>query len=153
MQISYSINLPRDALSVPVVRRICRGTMLELGVTRSCVSEIALAVTEACANVIQHSSDTEDDYEVSIGVNEQLCEIRVVDTGRGFDSDSLSDTEVDASSERGRGIRLMRALVDNVRFESEPEAGTIVHLQKRVELEPASPLLTLQERRLARGTG
>ena len=46
------------------------------------VSEVAIAVTEACANVIEHSSDDDDDYEVRVAVNERLCEIRVIDTGR-----------------------------------------------------------------------
>ena len=34
--------------------------------------------------------------------------------------------------QQGRGIELMRAVVDRVRFVSKPEAGTIVHLEKSV---------------------
>jgi len=150
MEISYAINLPRDALTVPMVRRLCQGAMTELGVSRICVSEVAIAVTEACANVIEHSSDTEDDYEIRVAVNEDKCEVRVVDTGRGFDADSLSTTAADVSAERGRGIQLMRALVDKVRFESKPEAGTIVHLEKRLDFNQDSPVLQLMERREAR---
>jgi serine/threonine-protein kinase RsbW len=150
MEISFTINLPRDALTVPMVRRLCQASMSELGVTRICVSEVAIAVTEACANVIEHSSDTEDDYEIRVAVNEDLCEIRVIDTGRGFDAASLSTTAADLSAERGRGIQLMRALVDKVRFESKPEAGTIVHLEKGLEFEDGSPMRQLVERREAR---
>ena len=51
------------------------------------------------------------------------------------------------AAERGRGVSLMRALVDNVRFESRPQAGTIVHLVKTLELEENSPLLSLPPRR------
>ena len=49
----------------------------------------------------------------------------------------------DSAAERGRGIALMRALVDTVSFESQPQAGTIVHLVKTLELEDYSPLRNL----------
>jgi hypothetical protein len=44
----------------------------------------------------------------------------------------------------------MRALVDKVRFESKPEAGTIVHLEKNLEFDENSPVRQLMERREAR---
>ena len=147
LQVKFSLYLPRDAQTVPVARRLCRGAMEELGLTRACLHDVALAVTEACANVIEHSSDVEDEYEVSVAVDEEVCEIRVIDTGRGFDHESLTGNLEDTSAERGRGISLMRALVDTVSFESKPQAGTIVHLVKRVEFEPDSPLAKLPPRR------
>lgn len=146
MQVNFSLYLPRDAVTVPVARRLCRGAMEDLGVTRACLTDVALAVTEACANVIEHSSDMEDEYEISVAVHEDVCEIRVIDTGRGFDHQSLSDALADTSVERGRGISLMKALVDNVSFESRPQSGTIVHLVKRLELEHNSPLRQLRPR-------
>ena len=147
MQVKFSLYLPRDAQTVPVARRLVRGAMEELGITRACLHDVALAVTEACANVIEHSSDIEDEYEVSVSVDEELCEIRVTDTGRGFDHQSLSEAMSDTSAERGRGIALMRALVDTVSFESQPQAGTIVHLVKKVEYEANSPVAKLPPRR------
>src|SRR4051794_22385187 len=147
MEISYAINLPRDALTVPIVRRLCQGAMVELGVSRTCTSEVAVAVTEACANVIEHSSDQDDDYEVRVAVNDARCEIRVIDAGRGFDADTLSVAGADVSAERGRGIQLMRALVDKVLFESKPEAGTVVHLVKTLEFDEGSSFKKLAERR------
>lgn len=146
MQVKFSMYLPRDAITVPVARRLARGAMEELGVSRACLADVALAVTEACANVIEHSSDVEDEYEISVSVDEELCEIRVIDTGRGFDHQSLGGDLTDTSAERGRGISLMRALVDNVQFESKPQAGTVVHLVKTLELEENSPLRQLSPR-------
>lgn len=140
MQVKFSLHLPREAVTVPVARRLCRGAMEELGVTRACLTNVALAVTEACANVIEHSSDIEDEYEISVTVVDDTCEIRVIDTGRGFDHESLAEAMADTSAERGRGISLMKALVDNVQFESQPQAGTVVRLVKSLELEEASPL-------------
>ncbi len=146
MQVKYSLHLPRDAETVPVARRLCRGAMEELGITKACIHDVTLAVTEACANVIEHSSDLEDEYEVSVILDDDVCQIQVIDTGRGFDHQSLSTNVTDVSAERGRGISLMRALVDNVRFESRPQSGTIVHLVKQVELDDGSVLRRLPPR-------
>lgn len=145
MQITYSLTLPRDVSTVPVVRRLCKGALLELGVMPQDISDVALAVTEACANVVEHSSDLDDEYEVYVSVSDGLCEIRVVDAGRGFDAGALqADGPADnLTAERGRGITLMRALVDNARFDSAPEAGTIVHLRKQLDLEDDSLFLQI----------
>ena len=149
MQVKFSLSLPRDAVTVPVARRLCRGAMEELGVSRECLHDVALAVTEACANVIEHSSDIEDEYEVTVVVDEDVCEIHVIDTGRGFDHESLVRNMADVSAERGRGIALMEALADMVSFESKPQTGTVVHLVKHLELEESSPLRRLPPRQKA----
>jgi hypothetical protein len=83
------LRLPRDAVTVPLVRTICRDAMSRLGVTPDCQGDVAL------------------------------------------DQDS------------GRGIVLMRLMVDRIGFESRPEDGTVVHLQKHLELEENAFLATL----------
>ena len=141
--IDLDLNLPRDNATVPLVRHILRHTLTEFGVTESCVGDVELAITEACANVIEHASGTEDEYEVRLELSGDWVDIRVVDTGAGFDAESLSDGMPDPTADRGRGIELMRALVDRIRFESRPERGTIVRFEKRLELAADSPLNSL----------
>jgi serine/threonine-protein kinase RsbW len=121
--------------------------MAEVGVDDESTNDIAVALTEACTNVLKHSGPG-DEYEVSLDVEEEQCTIRVVDTGRGFDSTSLGYSDADLSSEQGRGIQLMRALVDQVQFISKPEAGTVVHLQKTLRFGDSS--LVGRSRRAAR---
>ena len=146
LQVKFTLVLPRDAATVPVARRLCRAALKDLGIERACLVDVTLAVTEACANVIEHSSDSDDEYEVTVSIKEALCEIQVTDTGRGFDHASLTGDMSDTSAERGRGIALMHALVDNVSFDSKPQAGTVVHLVKTLDLEENSPLLRLPAR-------
>ena len=129
MQISLSLTLPRDEQTIPVTRHIVHHALDEVGADVNCMEDIAVAQTEACTNVVKHSGPG-DEYEVRVDIDSEKCVIRVIDTGRGFDWQSLSGGDSDTSAERGRGILLMRALVDEVRFVSKPEAGTIVHLEK-----------------------
>ena len=131
MQIMLTLLLPRDEQTIPMARHIASNAMQEIGVDEDAVQDIAVALTEACTNVLKHSGPGEE-YEVSLDVHEVNCTIRVKDTGRGFDSASLGPNRTDISSEQGRGIELMQALVDRVRFTSKPEAGTVVHLEKVV---------------------
>ena len=111
--------------------------MGEIGVTEDCIHDIAVALTEACTNVLKHSGPG-DEFEISLDVDDNQCVIRVVDTGHGFDSESLGIGRADAAAEQGRGLELMRALVDKVKFVSKPEAGTVVYLEKVLEFESGS---------------
>ena len=131
-EVTLSLQLPRDELSVPVTRHLVRAAMDEIGVVEEDSDAVDLAVTEACANVVNHSGPA-DVYDVAVTMGPASCHIRVVDIGRGFDHRALlSSGMADGESEHGRGVALMHALVDQVRFESEPEKGTVVHLVKHL---------------------
>jgi serine/threonine-protein kinase RsbW len=141
---TLSLSLPHDELTVPVARHVASGAMQQLGVESACVTDIEVALTEACTNVIQHSGP-DDDYEVTLRLDEDACVIRVVDRGPGFDDGSLPES-ADGSAERGRGVKLMRALVDSVRLDSRPEEGTIVRLEKALEYRDSSVVRRLEAR-------
>lgn len=145
MEIKFTLHLPRDALSVPVVRRVLNSSMRTLGVTDQCLTDIEIALAEACTNVLDHAAQG-DEYEIVAGLDDAMCVIDVVDTGRGFDADHLGHADADPSAEEGRGIQLIRALVDRVQFRSRPEAGMIVHLEKELEFTHDSPLQRLADR-------
>ena len=137
MQIILALSLPRDEQTIPVSRHIAVSAMAEIGVSEDSAHDIAVALTEACTNVLKHSGPG-DEFEVSLEVDDVQCVIRVVDTGHGFDSDSLGFGHADTSAEQGRGIEIMRALVDSVKFISKPEDGTVVHLEKTLEFDDDS---------------
>jgi serine/threonine-protein kinase RsbW len=132
-----SFQLPRDRLSVGLTRHLVRRFLAEVGVVEEDQGDVELAVSEAATNVVQHS-DAEDVYEVTVTIGPTLAELRVVDLGKGFDHSDLSATS-SVDDERGRGITLMNALVDKVRFISAPEQGTVVHLVKRLRFDDTNP--------------
>ena len=101
-----------------------------LGVEPDCTSDIEVALTEACTNVLDHVGE-DDEYDVTMRVKGDLCVIEVIDTGHGFDAAHAGPRDAELTAEEGRGIQLMRALVDRVRFVNR-EDGTIVHLEKDI---------------------
>ncbi|MGI8807766.1 MAG: ATP-binding protein [Acidimicrobiales bacterium] len=139
MRVSLMLCLPRDSSTLSVVRHIAAAALRELGVVTEEIDDVTLALTEAAANVVKHSGEG-DQYEIQLILENTICEIRVVDTGHGFDASSLAVSMAAPSEEQGRGMALMAALVDSVRFESRPEEGTVVHLVKDLTLRPDGPL-------------
>lgn len=101
------------------------------------VEDLKVAVSEACTNAIESYGDEGAGATVTIGwlESEGTLEVWVRDQGRGFDPASLpphppvTDRQR-LEFERGLGIPLMRALVDDVAFLSSP-AGTTVKMVVR----------------------
>jgi serine/threonine-protein kinase RsbW len=139
MRIWFSLVLPREVLSVPLTRRTLATSMRIIGVSEECVSDIEVALTEACTDVLDHADD-HDHYEVRCYLDDTECVIDVVDQGSGFNSREVGFAEVDPDREAGRGIQLMRHMADRVRFESRPRGGTVVHLEKLLEWREGTPL-------------
>jgi serine/threonine-protein kinase RsbW len=136
--LDLSVSLPRESVSVPVVRRLAAQALRAFGVHEEDVEDVQLAITEACANVVDHAAETSS-YEVRIDLAADRCAITVLDQGAGFELDDVPD-RAEEHSERGRGLTLMRALVDNLAFRNEPRAGAEVHMVKVLRYDPASPL-------------
>ena len=137
MEIKLTLALPSDELSVPVVRRVLRGAMQVLGVRADLISDIELALTEAVTNVLEHA-DGHEEYEVSAGIDDQRCVIEVTDRGSGFQGEHHGLAEAEQSAESGRGIQLMRALVDKVQFAPKSADGTVVRLEKALTFDEQS---------------
>jgi len=121
------LDLPREAGSVPAVRRLLRSTLAVLHVDRDSGADLELAITEACANVIHHASGTEK-FEVVLEVGEDHCAIDVRDDGIGFDPAAIGPPST--ATERGRGLFLIEALAENVRMHSAPRRGSLIHFEK-----------------------
>lgn len=136
--LDLSVALPRESVSVPVVRRLAAQALRAFGVLDEDVDDVQLAITEACANVIDHAGAT-DTYEVKIELAADRCALTVVDQGSGFDVASIPEHASD-DAEMGRGLTLMRALVDNVAFRNEPQAGAVVHMVKTLRYIEDHPL-------------
>ena len=141
LEVNLTLCLPTDELSVPVVRHICSYALEEVGVRPECLSDITLALTEACTNVLDHVTAAGEAYSVHIGIDEERCTIRVKDAGGAFDfAARTSEPSVDLTAESGRGLKMIETLVDRVKFTSVPEEGTIVHLEKVLEFDEEHPV-------------
>lgn len=143
MKLEFAVCLPRDAETAGLVRRVVANALITFGVTPGCVDDIRLALSEACTNVIDHAA-ADDEYEVRLEVDETRCSISVRNTGIGFDATALAGVMPDVDSPRGRGVAIMRAVMDSVEFVPEPETGTIVHLVKTLSVDSGAAFSRLR---------
>jgi serine/threonine-protein kinase RsbW len=142
VEIQMALHLPRDAASVPVGRQVLDSCLETLGVAPDTRADIALALSEACANVVQHAGPGEE-YEVRVGARNCRCTIEVVNTGSG-DGESaaaafaVTDEPAPITAESGRGLKIMAAVVDNLQLTGNGHQGTTVHFEKTLEWVPGA---------------
>lgn len=146
MEVTIALRLPRDAASAPVIRQMLDSTLRIMGVEEPVRDDIQLMLSEACSNVIRHAAPS-DEYTVSVDLIDDKCVIQVVDRGHGFDSRQLQSPSVAAdTAEHGRGMQIMRALADDVRFGNQvrPGAqGAVVRMEKTLSFANGTPGRTL----------
>jgi len=82
--VEFCLVLPRESLSVPVMRRVLGDTLTRLGVDQASVDDLLLAVTEACTNVLLHAGPGRR-YELVAHVNSRRCLVEVLNGGSGID--------------------------------------------------------------------
>jgi anti-sigma regulatory factor (Ser/Thr protein kinase) len=140
VNIDFSVRLPVDAQSLPLIRGLVRQTLQHLGVAPHGIDEVLLALSEACANVIQHARDQEE-YQVDVSIDDEVCVISVVDDGGGFDVDAVAAERPRSPLDGGRGLILMQALVDRLAFVQDEHGRHRVTLEKRLVPTPRLRLL------------
>lgn len=141
MDIAFTVTLPVDNDSVPFVRGLTRQALDHLGIADPVVDEVALALTEACANVVQHSGGHAH-YEVGVSIDDRRCRITVWDDGEGLDPEAAPNTSTGHDrAEGGTGLLLMQALVDRLDFRRDPDGRHRVTLEKQFPGQPSLRLL------------
>jgi serine/threonine-protein kinase RsbW len=145
LEIQMALHLPRDAVSVPVGRQVLDSCLETVGVSADTRADIALALSEACANVVQHAGPGEE-YEVQVSVRNRRCTIEVVNAGSGNGNGerapggfAVSSEPAPITAEHGRGLKIIEAVVDNLKLTGNGRQGTTVHFEKTLEWAPGAP--------------
>lgn len=108
--------------SVGAVEEAAEKFAAEAGFDEDQRFHIAMAVREAAVNAVMHGNeyDAQRCIDVSFENTGEDFIARIADEGRGFDPDNLPDPLAPDNLLRGtgRGIFLIRSLMDEVRFRS-----------------------------------
>jgi len=121
------LTVPARAGQLPGLRRALRQWLSQAGVGEDDVTAVLVAVGEATSNAVEHAYlDTEPGLvrlTARLGVGPVLI-LQVIDNGRW-----CPPTE---SDNRGRGLPLMRATMDEVDVRHPDEGGTTVLMRLRL---------------------
>jgi serine/threonine-protein kinase RsbW len=128
----FEVTLPADVTAItPVVSWVMQ-LIGELEFTAGKEFEIEIALREALANAVLHGCKSDPDKKIECSVagdREQGILIVVRDPGSGFDPASLPSPTDDSNlqAEHGRGILLIKKLMDDVKHEQN---GTVIRMRK-----------------------
>ncbi|MFB7931855.1 MULTISPECIES: ATP-binding protein [Streptomyces] len=156
MSIWWSLHLRREAASVPLARRLLIGTMETAGVDPDISYDLSVALSEACANAVEHGGGMarggpgSEAYRVTAYLDGEKCRIEVADAGPGFPASSVSRSRppirpAHSDAEDGRGLCLIQELADHVHFGNKPgRGGAVVSFDKVLKWrEGAAPLMAV----------
>jgi anti-sigma regulatory factor (Ser/Thr protein kinase) len=109
--------------SLATMRRGLRGWLLAAGADEDLTYDVLVAVGEAAANAVEHAYGPVDrEFVVAAERDGDDCVFTVSDRG---------SWRASRGNNRGRGLALMRELMDDVRVDSGAE-GTVVTLRRRL---------------------
>lgn len=128
------LKISSDARWLRVVRAMMQEISRQSGFSEKERSEITLAVDEALSNVIRHSYKGSPHGVVWLSCAADFGSLEIVlqDQGEAIDPKHLEPLPPDEIRLGGRGIFLMREIMDEVRFEREGDRN-LVRLRKHAK--------------------
>jgi len=113
-----ALSIRSDPMKIRDARRWLASIADEEGFCEDATRELAVALSEACANVHRHAYSGRSDGRIDVEVEVQADTMRVSvrDYGATFDPDSCEPPDLDHPGEAGYGIFLMKSLMDHVEY-------------------------------------
>jgi serine/threonine-protein kinase RsbW len=125
-----TIVVPSDQDFLADVDMFIEGILRGYGTNESVIADIAISVSELVNNAMLHGNKSSPDKSVTVNIEREdnSVTISVRDQGSGFDPDSIANPidEMNLLREVGRGIFIVRSLMDNVDIDATSHGTTIV---------------------------
>ena len=127
------LTLPSDLRLLPVARAFVEGVCQAGGLSKDLTNAVVVAADEAVNNIIRHAhrNDTALTLRIECRVGPDCVEVRLQDEGEPFDLSTVPKLDPAEVRIGGRGVYLMRALMDEVYCEACPPRGNLLRLIKR----------------------
>ena len=120
--------VPNEVGRVPDIRHFVGDFLSDLRAPVDVSSDVLLAIGEAAANASRHGLNPNGRSEVRVrcSIDGPSFVVEVADDGAGFDPSAVEAESPDPFASGGRGLFLMRALMDDVHVESSASGTRIV---------------------------
>ena len=129
------LRFPARSEYLVLARLAVAGVARRMALGRNEVTDLKLAVTEACSNAMRHgyAGSTGGEIELELVVAHDRLEVVVEDHGAGI---ALPVPE-GPSELGGMGLPIMRAVMDELEIRSTDDGtGTVVHMTKLAQEAP-----------------
>ena len=124
------ITFPSDVEYLEKIEKISTRFAIKAGFDDSSVYDIAISLTELVNNAIHHGNkdDKNKNVTVTFSSDDKRVAISIADEGKGFNMTSLNDPLDPANimAENGRGLYLVKALMDDVDYKFTDSGTEII---------------------------
>lgn len=132
----FNLKIPSVTENLFLIREFVVKIASKAGFDLDIQEQIALAVDEACTNVIKHAHkyDARRAININIILDSQKMTINILDKGEGFDEKKLQKPDLKKYAKESRhgglGIYLMKTLMDDVQYNFNPGIKNKVQMTK-----------------------
>jgi len=127
------LTIPSDLKYLGAVDAAIQDLAREFAFSPDAINDVSTALIEACSNAIEHGNrfDPAKRVMVTLRFNGRSFSAVVKDEGTGFDFATALDENAppDPMRERGRGLMIMKAFTDSLKFRYA-DGGLYVELAK-----------------------
>ncbi len=130
------ITIPSSPDHISAVDEFIESWLRQRGVPEDTIADLAIAITELVNNAIKHGNKYDHKKKIRVGLrfeNDQ-AQATVSDEGTGFDPESIPNpiAEENLLKEIGRGIFIVKSLMDKVEFAFPASGGTTITITKKI---------------------
>jgi serine/threonine-protein kinase RsbW len=135
--IELDIKVPNQTRYLSLIGRIGEDIAREIdrysGDRETLAYQINLVLTEAMSNAIKYGNpdNREETVHILINISDNELFIRIYDYGQGFDINEIPAPDFDVLEDRGRGIFLIKALMDSVQYRKQAD-GNMLEMIKQL---------------------
>jgi serine/threonine-protein kinase RsbW len=131
----FELDIKSHSRHLGEVERLSEKVAKYANLNQSDTDDLGIVTTELVNNAIHHGNKNDPTKKVFISftVNNSKVELRIKDQGCGFDPDELKDPLAPENllSESGRGLFLIRNLMDGLEY-NFTEEGTEIIVYKKI---------------------
>lgn len=140
----HTFSIPSSTRYLEDVRRFVETHALEANLPEQTVEQFKIAVDEACANVIEHAYQGQEDHRVDLAVivEADRFTVRIRDRGVPFNLNTYREPNLMEMAKRrkagGFGVHIMRRLMDRVEYRSRGQVNEVLLTKFRNANSPAT---------------
>jgi serine/threonine-protein kinase RsbW len=131
-RVAYELICKSSPREIACVEKFLRHVNKTLRLDDGTMYRLLVSCTEAVNNAIVHGNKNDPDRLVILrcSATQNSVTVRVKDEGQGFDPDALPDPreEKNLLKESGRGVFLIRSLMDDVKFR-KLKRGSVIEMK------------------------
>jgi anti-sigma regulatory factor (Ser/Thr protein kinase) len=132
-QREYDGDLRHLASMRAFLREVCLENWQGKPAEEDLIQRLALALTEAAANIILHGDQGQQDKSITVTVEVDADQVGVTlrHAGKPFDLEAAPPPIFDCSRESGFGVYLIRKCVDEVQYGQDDQGRCVMRLVLR----------------------